>query len=129
MVSTDLSAAGAPLRAAFWMSCAAALFTGMVVCVRLLSDTMSVFEINFFRAVIGLIVMLPLIAQRGVGTMRTKKLPLYMLRTMLGSRPTEVHSALRPTPGHRVDHPLKVGWRERIGVDRRRGPPPRRARP
>ncbi|MEQ8699231.1 MAG: DMT family transporter [Bauldia litoralis] len=84
MVSTKFAATSAPLRAAFWMSCAAALFTGMVICVRLLSDTMSVFEINFFRAVIGLVAMLPLILQRGVGKMRTNKLPLYVLRTLLG---------------------------------------------
>jgi drug/metabolite transporter (DMT)-like permease len=76
--------AASPVRAALWMSTAAALFTGMVVCVRLLTDTMSVFEINFFRALIGLIAMGPVLVRGGLGRMRTTKLPLYLLRVLSG---------------------------------------------
>jgi drug/metabolite transporter (DMT)-like permease len=86
MVSSErpASAAASPLRAGLFMSGAAALFTGMVVCVRLLSDTLSVFEINFFRALIGLIAMSPLLVRQGLGRLRTPRLPLYILRVTLG---------------------------------------------
>lgn len=72
------------VRAGLWMSGAAMLFTGMVVCVRLLAETMSVFEINFFRASVGLLAMAPVLLRQGLGPMRTTKLPLYLLRVTLG---------------------------------------------
>ncbi len=83
-VTERITISASPLRAGLWMAGAAALFTGMVTCVRLLTDTMSVFEINFFRALIGLIAMAPVLMRGGLGQMRTTKMPLYLLRVLSG---------------------------------------------
>ena len=89
--SSDISAERGPaispgaVRAGLWMTLAAALFTGMVVCVRLLSDTHSAFQINLFRAVVGLISLVPLLARAGaLAQLRTGRLPLFTLRVVVG---------------------------------------------
>lgn len=72
------------LHAALWMILAAALFTGMVVCVRLLSEGFSAFQINFFRAVVGLVALAPVLARGGLVPMRTRRLPLFVVRVLVG---------------------------------------------
>ena len=71
------------IRGALWMACAAATFAVMVVMIRALSDTMSAFEILFFRNLFGTLVMVPWLMRVGASTLRTKKMPMYLLRTGL----------------------------------------------
>ena len=47
------------VRGAFWMVLASALFTGMPISGRVLSDNMGPAEIIFFRSALGLVFMAP----------------------------------------------------------------------
>ena len=76
--------AAGPVAGALWMTVAAILFTGMIVCIRLLSDKFSVFEISFFRAAVGIIVLAPVLMRLGVGHLHTRRLPFYAMRVCLG---------------------------------------------
>lgn len=76
--------AAGPVAGALWMGAAAILFTVMIVCIRLLSGKFTVFEISFFRAAVGIVVMLPIVMRLGVGHLRTDRLPFYVLRVALG---------------------------------------------
>jgi drug/metabolite transporter (DMT)-like permease len=53
------------------------------VTVRELAATFSVFQITFFRAVLGVIVMLPWLARAGVPALRTTRWRLYALRAIV----------------------------------------------
>ena len=76
--------AAGPVAGGLWMTAAAILFAGMILCVRLLSKDFSVFEITFFRAMVGMVILAPVLVRHGVGHMRTKRLPLYLVRITLG---------------------------------------------
>ena len=81
--ATPRGLAAGPVAGALWMGAAAVMLTGMIVCIRLLSSSFSVFEISFFRSAVALVVMLPVLARLGFGYMRTRRLPFYMLRVLL----------------------------------------------
>ena len=51
--------------------------------VRHLGDTFSVLELAFFRSLIALLIFLPLIFRAGPGMLRTRRLPLHMLRASI----------------------------------------------
>ncbi len=53
------------------------------VTVRELSATFSVFELSFFRAALGMAVMLPWLMRAGAGALRTRRWRLYLLRAVL----------------------------------------------
>ncbi len=59
------------VRGALWAGLAAAIFTGMPVSVRYLSDTMHAVEIVFFRSLLGLALMAGYFAWRGWAKLRT----------------------------------------------------------
>jgi drug/metabolite transporter (DMT)-like permease len=42
------------------------------------------FEIAFFRAVLGLLMVIPLILRSGLGVLKTTKMPLHFVRTVFG---------------------------------------------
>ena len=42
------------------------------------------FQIVFFRAVVGLFMVVPVVFRFGMGTLRTTKMPLHILRTLCG---------------------------------------------
>ena len=61
------------------------LFFGlMAVSIRLASEQLHAFEIAFFRNFFGLIVALPLLLHHGPGLLRTRQLPKYLVRCVIG---------------------------------------------
>lgn len=73
------------LRGALWMLGSAVLFTVMATLVKVLGARLSSFEVAFFRSLTGLIVILPLIARQGLGSVHTHRPWLHLLRGGLGS--------------------------------------------
>ena len=71
------------VRGAFWMVLASALFTGMPIAVRMLSDHMGPAEIIFFRSALGLAFMAPYFLWTGKRPWRTGVLKLHMLRSSI----------------------------------------------
>ena len=71
------------VRGAFWMVLASALFTGMPISVRVLSDYMGPAEINFFRSALGLVFMAPYFLWTGYQSLRTTMLKLHVQRSAI----------------------------------------------
>ncbi|HEY3519873.1 MAG TPA: DMT family transporter [Rhodanobacteraceae bacterium] len=86
--SATLPAAAAPrsdvVRATLLMVGSACCFGAMAIMIRLASAQLHPFEIAFFRNVFGLLFTLPLIARAGPGLLRTRRLPMYFLRCVMG---------------------------------------------
>ena len=68
-------------RGAFWMVLAGLSFGGLMASVRILSTTFPTIEIVLARAVVGVFLILPMIARTGVGSLKTRRLPMHMIRT------------------------------------------------
>lgn len=71
------------VRGAFWMVLASALFTGMPIAVRTLSDHMGPAEIIFFRSVLGLAFMAPYFLWTRKRPLRTNVLKLHVQRSAI----------------------------------------------
>jgi drug/metabolite transporter (DMT)-like permease len=71
-------------RAVALMFASAMMFGCMAVVIRLASEQLHPFEIAFFRNVFGLLFALPLLLRHGPGLLRTSKLPLYLVRCVIG---------------------------------------------
>jgi drug/metabolite transporter (DMT)-like permease len=74
-------AAGSFARGVFWMVLTAISFSVLAVAVRGLSDRFPAVEIVLVRALVGLFLIVPLIGKFGLGALRTRRLPMHMLRT------------------------------------------------
>lgn len=72
-----------PVRGVLWMLASMACFTIMSIAIRPASAELHPFEVLFFRNVIGLSVMAPWIVRSGLGALRTRFLPLHVLRSLL----------------------------------------------
>ena len=72
----------AALRGAAWMCCAAAAWTAMSILVRELSADYSAFELLFVRNVVAVAILLPPALRLGIGSLRTRRLPLHALRAL-----------------------------------------------
>ncbi|GAA4813090.1 membrane protein [Marinicella pacifica] len=72
------------LRAIGLMLLAALAFSVMNVLIRAASVQLHAFEIAFFRNVFGLLFMLPWFFKHGLNVIRTDRLPLFMVRAVLG---------------------------------------------
>ena len=59
-------------------------FTVLTGLIRYLSATIDPLEIVFFRNLFGMVVMLPWLMHNGIGTLRTRRLSLYTLRSIIG---------------------------------------------
>jgi drug/metabolite transporter (DMT)-like permease len=59
-------------------------FSVMHVLIRILSTDLHPFEVAFFRNLFGVMALLPILARSGIGVMRTGRLPLHALRSILG---------------------------------------------
>ncbi|MGH8213462.1 MAG: EamA family transporter, partial [Rhodanobacteraceae bacterium] len=73
------------VRAALLMVASAGCFGAMAVTIRLASRQLHPFEIAFFRNVFGLLFTLPLLVHAGPRLLRTRRLPLYLFRCVLGT--------------------------------------------
>lgn len=72
------------LRGILLMLAAALAFSFMNVLIRAASSQLHAFEIAFFRNLFGLLFMLPWFMKYGMAVIRTARLPLFMLRAVLG---------------------------------------------
>ncbi len=72
------------LRGILLMLAAALAFSFMNVLIRAASSQLHAFEIAFFRNLFGLLFMLPWFFKYGMAVIRTARLPLFMLRAVLG---------------------------------------------
>jgi len=68
------------------MLLAAVLFSGLNATIRHLTATLDLhpFQGAFFRSLFGLLFMLPLLARRGLVSLRTRRTPLYLVRAAFG---------------------------------------------
>ena len=70
-------------RGPLFMVLAALGWAVMTLLVRMLSADFSTFELLFFRNVVGIAVIVPLVLRTGLGALRTQRLGLHTLRTLL----------------------------------------------
>lgn len=70
------------VRAALWMIGTLLSFTFMAVGGRELSDTMAPFEISFFRAFGGFLIVMVLLWRTGFAQLRTRRIPLHVTRNV-----------------------------------------------
>ena len=66
------------------MVAATAALSGMHGLIRHLSVSVDVYTITFMRNLFGLLAILPLVLRNGTGSLRTKNLPLHLLRGVSG---------------------------------------------
>ena len=67
-------------RGALWMVLAGFSFTAMLVCVRTLDGRYPSVEVVFFRALAGLVFVLPPLVKHGLVGLRTRRLPMHVSR-------------------------------------------------
>ena len=72
-------------RAALLMLGSTGFFAVMVIAIRLASESLHTFEVAFFRSFFGLVAALPLLLKHGPGLLRTRQLPRYAVRCILGT--------------------------------------------
>lgn len=71
-------------RAVLYMVASTLMFGTMAAVIRLASEQLHPFEIAFFRNFFGFVFALPLLVRHGPGLLKTSKLPLYLLRCVIG---------------------------------------------
>ena len=72
------------VRGALWMTGASMMIALSAACVRHLSGSFTAFELVFIRCTLGALFLLPWITKMAMrGTLRTTRMPLYILRTAL----------------------------------------------
>ncbi len=67
---------------AFWMILASLSFTVMLICIRYLEGRYPSVEVVFFRALIGLVFVLPPLIRNGRRGLHTKQFPLHISRAI-----------------------------------------------
>ena len=72
-------------QGAAWMTLSAVMFAAQAAVVRHLSADLHFLEISLFRALFGVVVMLPWLARAGLGAMRTRYTRLYVCRGLLST--------------------------------------------
>jgi drug/metabolite transporter (DMT)-like permease len=87
MPAAAAPAAGREVRnivhAVAWMLSGGVSFAAMIMFVRALTDTISAFELAFWRALIGCAIMLPLMLQGDLRHLRTRRLGAHGLRSVV----------------------------------------------
>ena len=71
-------------RGALWILAAALGFSGMTVCLKLLSKTMPVWEMVVLRAAFSILVISPALVRTGPTVLRTRRLKTHLFRSLLG---------------------------------------------
>lgn len=87
IAETPAANKGHPFSAALWALGAMVCFTAMIVLIRMVSKSLTALDISFYRSVIGVAIMLPLIFRGGVGRgieqLKTNRPGLMTLRGVL----------------------------------------------
>jgi drug/metabolite transporter (DMT)-like permease len=73
------------LQGALWTLAAAGTFTTMGTIVKILGRDFDSFQLAFFRALFGLMAVLPFVARTGAAAVRTQRLPLHLMRAFGGA--------------------------------------------
>jgi drug/metabolite transporter (DMT)-like permease len=73
-----------PVKAACLLLFACVFFASMNAIIRYVSADVEPLEIVFFRNLFGLLAMMPWLARRGLGVMRTERLGMIMMRSFWG---------------------------------------------
>ena len=79
---TDGSATG-HMRGIAWMAASSLSYALTYITIRELSKDFPVVEISFFRAVLGMLAMLPWVLRAGPGALRTSRAKLYGFRAVI----------------------------------------------
>jgi drug/metabolite transporter (DMT)-like permease len=94
MVESDLPGAGlrnkilmlpGNVRGALWVVLACILFSAMMTLTKFLGDVYDSFQMAFFRALFGLFAILPFVVRLGPAVIRTRRLGLHIVRSILGA--------------------------------------------
>lgn len=72
------------VRSAIWAVLAALNFALMITAVHFMEGKFDAFEIVFFRAIVGLFLILPLVSRSGVASLKTDRIWLHVVRTLCG---------------------------------------------
>jgi len=72
------------IRGALWMIAAGAFWALMAVSIREAGRTVHVFEVVFFRALFGALIMVPFLLKGGFERLRTRRLGMHGVRTVFG---------------------------------------------
>lgn len=80
---TTGSLLSAPVRGALWMLLASFCYVSSATMTRELAGAYPVFQLAFFRCVIGVFLLMPLVLNAGLDQLRTKVFPLHCLRTIV----------------------------------------------
>jgi drug/metabolite transporter (DMT)-like permease len=80
----SLSSQPAPVRAALLMLGSTLAFGMMAVAIRLATADVPTQEVAFFRNGFGLLALLPILLRPGHAPLRTRQLPRYFLRSVIG---------------------------------------------
>jgi len=73
------------LRGALWMVASGITFTGYLVLAKLLSADIHPLVLAFFRAFIGLMLVMPVLVRRGAGYLKTRRFPTLLARSLFGT--------------------------------------------
>jgi S-adenosylmethionine uptake transporter len=118
------------LRGVLWMIFGAVFFTLATVLIRVASVKFTIFEIVFYRVLIGSAIMAPWLFRAGLGVLRTPRLPLFALRAgfsyvamlcfvfAVGNMPLAEMTALQFTLPLCITLAAVVVLRETVGVHR-----------
>lgn len=71
-------------RAILYLLSAALLFSIMGICVRYASLTVDYYTTVFFRNVVGMLIFIPMLFQKGLGFFKTEKLWMHTWRSVIG---------------------------------------------
>ena len=82
---SELNSPSPFLRSAIWACLAALSFATMAVSVRYLDGKFDAFELVFVRALIGLIIIIPLVSREGLQKLRTTQMPMHFTRALFGT--------------------------------------------
>jgi len=76
-----MAALPAPIQGATWMVLSGFFFTGAAASVRYLSTDIHFIQISFFRAIFGILLMMPWLMSVGLVAMRTRQTGKYIARS------------------------------------------------
>ena len=72
-------------QSAIWACLAAMSFATMAVSVRYLGGKFDAFELVFVRALIGLIIIIPLVSREGFQKLKTTRMSMHFTRALFGT--------------------------------------------
>jgi drug/metabolite transporter (DMT)-like permease len=72
------------IRGAIWILLAALWLTGMAVAIKIAGKTLSPWQIVLLRAMIALVLVSPAIARQGLGSLRTNRPGIHVMRSVFG---------------------------------------------